>query len=319
MPVSLSDFIDDTEFERYALDRATPLLPKSPGTSVIELTDPNSTSVTVGAGLATATVHVGMSDSAGATDGAHGGMGQVGAEVIRPLLFGAAWKVLDQLIEFALEQSSVPHDRAGRDYTIKLKTREATNGSVVPVAPFAGEPDLWTRVIATYASTDEVRNSLTHRRLVVDPVTGDISGVPRPGQHALPVLTVAQQLAFCRVAVGAAEAVISGTLTTRRANQLKWTLDQLTTLHRQPAFGTAKAQGVIPLVIYRPTPGPSDDLTVDFTDIADRARAAVMDVSYYDLEFHLPDGRVLAGPLEDAPKGQVTFAIANPPGWLQPK
>jgi hypothetical protein len=316
MPVSLSDFIDDTEFERYALDRATPLLPKSPGTSIIELADPNSTSVTVGAGVATATVHVGMSDSAGATVG---GLGQVGAEVIRPLLFGAAWKVLDQLIEFALEQSSVPHDRAGRDYTIKLKTREAINGNIVPVAPFVSDPDLWTRVIATYASTEEVRNSLTHRRLVVDPVTGDISGVPRPGQLAPPVLTVAQQLAFCRVAVGAAGAIISGTLTTRLANQLKWTLDQLAFLHRQPAFGTAQAQGVIPLVIYRPTPGPSGDLTVDFTDIVERARAAVMAVSYYDLELHLPDGRVLAAPLEDAPQGNVTFAIANPPGWLQPK
>lgn len=40
-------------------------------------------------------------------------------------------------------------------------------------------------------------------------------------------------------------------------------------------------------------------------------------VSYYDLERHLPDGRVLAGPLEDAPQGCSKFAITSPPGWLR--
>lgn len=34
MPANLTEFIDDTAFERYVLDRATPLLPRSPGTSV---------------------------------------------------------------------------------------------------------------------------------------------------------------------------------------------------------------------------------------------------------------------------------------------
>jgi hypothetical protein len=28
---------------------------------------------------------------------------------------------------------------------------------------------------------------------------------------------------------------------------------------------------------------------------------------------------VLAGPLEDAPQRQVTFALASPPGWLRGK
>lgn len=71
------------------------------------------------------------------------------------------------------------------------------------------------------------------------------------------------------------------------------------------------------MVIVRPAPGPSGDLTLDFADITSRARAAVGGVSHYDLEIRLPDHRVLAGPLEDAPQGQVTFAIASLPGWLQ--
>jgi hypothetical protein len=71
------------------------------------------------------------------------------------------------------------------------------------------------------------------------------------------------------------------------------------------------------VVIVRPSLGQSDELTLDFADIASRARAAVGGVSYYDLELHLSDGRVLAGSLEDAPQGRGEFAITSPPGWLR--
>jgi hypothetical protein len=254
--------------------------------------------------------HVGMTDSGGSAGN------QLSADDIRPLLFGAAWKVLDQLIELALEQAGVPHDR-NSDYSIRFKVGEAASGSVTPVPPFDGRPDVWSRTIMTYASTHVLRHSLTHRRLIVDQATGDINGVPKPGEPAPTALTVAEQSAFCPVAVGAAQAVIDGQLPTRRADQLSWTLDQLTSHHGQPPFGASPAQGMIPVVIVRPTPGPSDELTLDFTDIANRARAAVGGVSHYDLEIRLPDHRVLASPLENAPQGQVTFAVANPPGWLR--
>ena len=310
MPTSLTEFDEDTAFERYVLDRATPLLPRSQGTSVIELGEFNSVGVAIGG--QPASVHVGLTDSAGSAGD------QLSADDIRPLLFGAAWKVLDQLIELALEQAGVHHDRRW-DYSVKFKVTEAANGSVTPGPPFVGRPDLWLRVITTYASTDVLRNSLTHRRLIVDPATGDINGVPRPGEPAPIALTVAEQSAFCQVAVGAAQAVIDGDLPTRLADQLSWTLDQLTSHHGQSAFGASPAQGMIPVVIVRPTPGPSDDLTLDFADIASRAQAAVGGVSHYDLEIHLPDHRVLAGPLEDAPQGRVTFALASPPRWLRGK
>lgn len=308
MPVSLTEFDEDTTFERYVLDRGTPLLPRPQGTSIVELGEFNSTSASIGA--PSAMVHVGLTDSGGSAGN------QASADDIRPLLFGAAWKVLDQLIELALEQASVPHDRRS-DYTIKLKADRAASGSVAPVPPFDLSPDLWSRVMMTYASTHVLRDSLTHRRLIVDPATGGINGVPRPGEPAPTALTIAEQSAFCRVAVGAAQAVIDGYLPTRRAGQLSWALDQLTSHHGQPSFGASPAQGVIPMVIVRPTPGLSGELTLDITDIANRARAAVGGVSHYDLEIRLPDHRVLAGPLEDAPQGQVTFAVASPPEWLR--
>jgi NAD(P)-dependent dehydrogenase (short-subunit alcohol dehydrogenase family) len=74
---------------------------------------------------------------------------------------------------------------------------------------------------------------------------------------------------------GANVVVINRQLPTRQAGQLGWALDQLTAHHRQPPSGASPVQGVIPVVIVRPTPGSSDEVTLDFADIASRARAAV--------------------------------------------
>ncbi len=305
MPTTLTDFADDTAFERYVLDRATPLLPRPQGTSVIDLREAGSVGINVG--RPAAIVRVGTADSAGSVGE------QLSADDVRPLLFGAAWKVLDQLCEFTLENAGVSHD-AGWRYTIAFKIREATNGRVPPVPPFDRRPDLWSAVMSTYGSTEVLRNSLVHRRLVVDPSTGDISGAP--GQSMPPSLTVDEQSAFCQVAVGAAEAVINGILPTRQADQLGWALDRLTSHHGRPSFGTSPVQGIIPRVVVRASPGVND-LSLDFGDLSSRARFAVQDVSHYDIEIHLPDGRILAGPLEDAPPGQAVFPLANPPSWLR--
>jgi hypothetical protein len=154
MPGNLTDFADDTAFERYLLDRATPLLPRSQGTSVIELGEAGSAGVTVG--VPPAAVHVSMGDSSRSPEG------QLGAYDIRPLLFCAAWKVLDLLCELALEQAGVA--RQGRRYLVDFKVGEAANGRVAPTPPFDGRPDLWARIMGTHGATGELRHSLVHRR-----------------------------------------------------------------------------------------------------------------------------------------------------------
>src|SRR5262249_30901248 len=104
---------------------------------------------------------------------------------------------------------------------------------------------------------------------------------------------------------------------TRRADQLAWTLDRFSSHHGQPPFGASSVQGIIPRVVVQASPGPSNDLALDFADINSRARAAVQDRSHYDIEIRLPDGRALTGPLEEAHPGQTTFPLANPPSWLR--
>ncbi len=260
MLTSLTEFADATAFERYVLDRATPLLPRSPGTSVIELGDDDTTSIAVGS--PTLIVRVGAADSTGSA------ADQLSADDIRPLLFGAAWKVLDQLTEFALEVAGV-RDR-GRHYRITFKVGEAVNGRVPPVTPLDSRPHLWSTAMFTYASADVLRNSIAHRQLRVNHSTGTIIGVPEPGEPAPTPFTLGEQSAFCQAAAGIAEAVINAALPTRRADQLSWALDQLASHHHQPLSGVPATHGMVPVVIIRPTPGPSDEFTLDFASITSR-------------------------------------------------
>jgi hypothetical protein len=308
VPTSRAEFEDGTSFERYVLDRITPLVTRSDTSAVIELAVGGSASKSVA--VQPATIQVGISDSTGPASGA------VRIDDIRPLLFGAAWKVIDQLIELGLEQAGAPHDRKA-DYTVKFKVQQAKKGAVPAVPPFNARPHLWARVLRIYVVTEVLRNSLTHRRLLMDPSTGDITGVARPGGAPSPTLAVSEQSAFCQLAIGLAEAAIEGALPKRRVDQLRWVLDLLSELHGQSPFGTLPANGLVPVVIVRPPVDQTGNLTLDFADIARRARATVGGVSHYDLRIHLPGDRVLAGPLEDAPDGPACVSLNDPPDWLR--
>jgi hypothetical protein len=308
VPTSLAEFEDDTGFERYVLDRITPLVARSETAAVIELAVDGSASNSVA--VQPATIQVRISDSTGPASGA------VRIDDIRPLLFGAAWKVIDQLIELGLEQAGAPHNRKAH-YTVKFKVQQATNGAVPAVPPFNARPHLWSRVLKIYVGTEVLRNSLTHRRLLMDPSTGDITGVSGPGEAPSPTLAVSEQSAFCQLAVGLAEAAIEGALPKRRVDQLRWVLDLLSPLHGQSPFGISPANGLVPVVIVRPPVDQTGNLTLDFADIARRARATVGGVSHYDLQIHLPGDRVLAGQLEDAPDGPASVSLNSPPDWLR--
>ncbi|MEU2539286.1 hypothetical protein [Streptomyces iakyrus] len=304
MPTSLQDFEDDTGFERLTLDRVTPLLPRSEASSVLDL-DANNLAVTPGVAVA----------SVDSTSGAPGA--DLKFDDVRPLFFGAAWKVLDQLIEFALERGGIA-PKKGTRFTIEEKAQQARTGRVPPVPPFDHHPDLWLRLAHIYASTEELRNSLTHRRFTVDPHTSELRGTPRNQGGAAPkALSKGEQTAYCQAAVGAAEAVIHGSTPTRRMDQLKWVLDQLTSHHGQPTLGSSAAHPLIPVLRLRRDPGSSNELSLDAAAIRTSARGAYADATYFDLEVLLPDGRLLAAPLEDVPSGPVTFSISALPDWIQ--
>jgi hypothetical protein len=70
-------------------------------------------------------------------------------------------------------------------------------------------------------------------------------------------------------------------------------------------------------VIVRPPVTQVGDLVLDFAAIRADAAVAVAGVSHYDLEIHLPDGRILACGLEDTPDTTVSISITAPPPWLR--
>ncbi|SBW18287.1 hypothetical protein FDG2_0607 [Candidatus Protofrankia californiensis] len=307
MPSTINEFKDDTGFERLLLDRATPLLPRSESRAVIDLRSVGSTSVA--RKPVAARVDISLTDSLGSSDRG------VSADDLRPLIFGAAWKVLDLLVELSYEMNGVPPGN-GRQYLIKEKVGGVATSRVGSVPPFDSHATLWSRLLQAYSSTTTLRNSLVHRKLIIDPSTGEMMGVPKLGDLAPIPLTTAEHTAFCQAVQGAAQAVIDSKLSTRRINQLSWTLDQLTAHHGQPSLGATAVRGIVPTVLA--TAEVSQDMvTLDAGFILARARLAVDGVSYFDLKLYIPDGRILTGALEDAPTGMVTFPLDEPPSWLQ--
>ena len=174
--------------------------------------------------------------------------------------------MLDQVVELALEQTGVSHDR-GSDYTIKLKAQSAAAGGVRELPPFDRYTAVWGRIMLLFLATAELRNSLAHRQLAVDPSSGAISATPRPGQPLATPATADEQAAFCQLATGTVNAVIAGTIPSRQLAQLRWNLDRLGAHHGQPAFGDSSATGLIPRVIVRPTVSKAGDLPLDFAAI----------------------------------------------------
>ena len=132
MPTNVQDFHDDTAFERYVLARGTPLVMPPEGGIVFGLGDDGSNSPTVQAGVATTATPAGAPGD------------QLKRSDIAPLVFGAAWKVLDLLVELRLEQLGVSKNAQGR-YTIQFKVDKVK--TVSAPAPFDTEVPLWKQVL----------------------------------------------------------------------------------------------------------------------------------------------------------------------------
>ncbi|MFE2123549.1 hypothetical protein ACFW9U_23180 [Rhodococcus aetherivorans] len=307
MPPNIAKFEDDTAFERYVLARGFPLVPQRHASNVVDLGD----ILSVAAQSAPPHAVVTGSDSSSSAED------QLRSEDIRPLTFGAAWKVLDLLVESRLVAAGEHGQGQNKEYSIACKTQKARDGDVSAPPPFDDRGELWTRIMQCYAATETLRHSLVHRRLTLDPLTGNMIGTTRSGEPDQLSFTVDEHSAFCCVAEGVAEAVISGELSERRANQLRWLLDQLVAHHSQLLFGVPRSDGLIPLVIVRPSVGAANEFELDFALIRDRAHAAVEGVTYYDLEVHLPNGRVLAAPLEDTPNERVPLSAESLPDWIR--
>jgi len=297
--VSWSDFDLASALERDVLRRALPLIPSSGQKSARATLD-----------LATGVIHavVGVQDTLGASP-----EGCIELLQLRPLLTGAAWKVLDFVLEEALEQSGLTPD-ARRGWSIARKTQEASARTGQPPNL---SPTTWDALMGTYVETVQIRHSLVHRRAHIDAAKA-LVGVDDLGTPLRP-LSADEQDAFGRAVLRTAELVLAPSSDARIEGDLLHQLSQLTGVHGVTigAAGSVPVQ-IIPELTVSVDPDPTSPTKYALDIPFVRARQTWQTSPYVDLVIAFSDqaGRELRGRLEEAPDEVVAIDPDNPPPWL---
>jgi hypothetical protein len=292
-----SDFDADSALERDMLRRALALVPT---------TGDGSSRATIDLAADSAEVAIAVGDTLGPTPSRC-----IELLRIRPLLLGAAWKVLDLLLETALDQVGKQPDTK-RGWTIN---RKAAHANAAEGRPTAFSPDAWSALMRTYAQTVELRHSLVHRRAHTDGADALI-GVDQAGRQLRP-LSAQEQEAFARSALRASELVTARTPDDRVHADLIRQLGLLTGVHdrRLPTVTLLDALPEI-AVIVDAEPGSPDRYRLDVPAL--KARQPFGGVTYADLIVVFRDrpGCDVRGRLEAAPDAVVVIDPDNPPNWL---
>jgi hypothetical protein len=282
------DFEAEIAFERYVLERAVPL---------IEATGPSSTSATIYLDGRPTNIEVGLMT---ATIGRS--LAQAIAELnLRPLLFGAAWKILDVLFEKATASA-----QSSWHQTIATRVQAVSNGGV-KVEPLARDHALWACLCGSYSRLVEYRHSVVHRRLSVG-ADGSFS------VKGLPSFSSTEQVAFCRAVQRAAASVISGTLTTRDRNALGAELDKISTLTGTAPGGFVAAQHPIPHIRVLVT----STTIVDMSSLRAKVASMFPHNREVDVVFEITDdpGLRFSCHLEEAPDLRFALGPSTQFSWL---
>jgi len=225
-----------------------------------------------------------------------------------PLLFGAAWKILDLALELAFAQAElVPKD--GSQWRIKPKSRHAAahRGSLQGLST---KTDVWHALGSLYTQTVEIRHALVHRRVHVDPSTLELTGYDSNGVELLP-LSYDEQMAFCQLSQRVRQTITEGTLRPRIEADLRAQLAALQRHHEVAMPSNASNRPPVRVIDDLPESGQ-----IDVPHLLSEARTTFPDAQYVDVKLELEDGRRLVGELESAPQGIVTVDPAAPPDWL---
>ena len=139
--------------------------------------------------------------------------------VLRPLLAGAAWKVLDLLVEAALGQP-------GKRWRIAEKISQVHSGISGP--PNFGKAT-WDALATTYANTAELRHSLVHRQVHLD-ASEALVGRDKNGRPLTP-LSSTEQEALAKAAVRASSLALAPAANARIEGDLLRHLHALAAWH----------------------------------------------------------------------------------------
>lgn len=294
---TVEDFDEATLFERLALDRVRPVLGDE-STDEIDLR-----SVDLHGGVIV-NVQLYCSVSGDAVNSV--------ATALTPLLFGAAWKVLDLFVELALNRSGAKPKR--KNWTIDEKVTAAQDGLGLS-SLLTGDAALWRAILCTYAATHQHRHCVVHRTAQFSSQAVQLAGVDKSGA-ALRPMTKNELDAFLCIAQEIASAVIAGGLELRSADYLRFELDQLRGHTGLSKLGGKRRSKPV-MVRMVPTLVGGDLYELDFKAAYARATEA-RPHSHYDVWIDCPDdsGRILFARMEDVPMETVMFRSDSPPTFL---
>jgi hypothetical protein len=228
-------------------------------------------------------------------------------DALLPLLFGAAWKVIDIAVELALANAGCILSSSGR-WTIQGKNSAIqTGGSLSGISPTS---DLWLALRQMYVATTEPRHALVHRRVTVDQATQTLSCFDKTGS-LLAAISASEQMAFCRVSQRLADAIVAAHLSLREELDFRALLALLNRLHGVNITGAMSDRPPIRILDDFPADGK-----VDIPTILNEARHTFPENKYFDVEFYLPDGRRLLGEIDRAPSQVLAVDLDNLPVWL---
>jgi hypothetical protein len=288
------DFAEDTDYERFVLDQL--------GTHRVRPVEPGAIHDVRDASGHT-TLKVGMVE-AGA------GLREELRRTLHPVGFGAAYKVLDMLVEHVLRANGA----SGVQLTFKNKTQTlAKRPRVLPV-PLDGQPDLWDRLSRLYVNLQQGRHAVTHRRAQAT-AAGDLE-IYDDARCLIDTIVSADIGAFAAAVHAVAELVIDANDDHRRISIAAWHLNALRARHSLLVLPASDPNAGARLLVMNLQRLSDGCLSFD----VDRARRTIdgQVPSVWDLQLH-GDDRVFVGrwdDLPDQPATTVDFHPVSPPKWL---
>jgi hypothetical protein len=296
MITTAAAFDQETAWERAVLGQAIPLMPTTSGslspapTAVSDLRPHGCITI----GVSSIVGHV---------------SGEAMRDLLLPLMFGAAWKVMDLALELALHHAGRRPSKEDR-WTIKEKVGLADKQDGALPGMDRGSA-IWTAFSALYVQTCETRHALVHRRVRVDPDTKQLTAFSAAGA-VVGRITYDEQIALCRAAQRLAQVVVDGALAPRVSADLQ---AQLAVLHAHHGVPITVSVGTRPPVrVIDCFPANGD---VDVPGLLASARHTFPGAHFVDAELHLAGGLILLAELDAAPAAVAHVDPQNLPPWIR--
>ena len=234
----------------------------------------------------------------------------------RPLGFGAAYKVIDALVELVMRMNREPCPKGRWTFAEKQTYVMAGRPGRLPI-PLQVPKGYWPRITELYNRFLEPRHALVHRRAAVQQ-DGTLAPTDQSGV-ALPTVSKDEQDAFVQLTREVGAAVILGDTGRRRRNRISWNLDLLQRHHGQRRLGArTPRQAIREIVVDLDHAGPRR-WRLDGSRVhahLGTQREAPFDA---DLIAYAADGSKVAtyrAICDEVPDAQVEFDEAALPRWL---